>query len=366
MHARASGIAASTSSRAAHSRTTAPSPTLREHSAAWTAILRQHDGHCRASPEHLATGYASCISAAVAASCSGIVWCARRNGGACVPKCISAHKLPPFEFHAQLRAALLSRSAIWDRPEADKVSLAFYSTNASKPRPVEKQGKAVQSYHALAHSLLFHLRGDATGKASESAWLEFGVAGGFSLNATCHAIRQRALPGRWRVHGFDTFVGLPEPFTTPSGVVMSAGHFSQGGNLPPVAQPCGVLHKGLLNTTLPSVVRTMRRSSTYVAGLSIDVDLYAGSQQVLELAFPLLREGAILHFHELGRGLCCMGGCSASRCWPTETVQEEARALQEYLQRRPSVLLGLLPITGPPGQPEQAAAFTLVRSGVER
>ena len=186
MHARASGIAASTSSRAAHSRTTAPSPTLREHSAAWTAILRQHDGHCRASPEHLATGYASCISAAVAASCSGIVWCARRNGGACVPKCISPHKLPPFEFHAQLRAALLSRSAIWDRPEADKVSLAFYSTNASKPRPVEKQGKAVQSYHALAHSLLFHLRGDATGKASESAgWNSASLA---AFRSTPHAM----------------------------------------------------------------------------------------------------------------------------------------------------------------------------------
>ena len=259
-------------------------------------------------------------------------------------------------FHSELRTALLARSAITDPEELDRTGRVFYQ---HKARPVLKQGKAVQSYHVLAHSLVHHLR-----NVSDGTWLEFGVAAGFSTNATCKAIRQRGLRGQWHVHGFDTFSGLPEAWRTSSGVVMDAGHFSQGGRLPQVEKPCGILHKGLLNTTLPAVVESLQRSGSNVAGLSIDVDLYAGSRQGLDLTFPLLKEGALLHFHELGRGRCCANKCGASECWPRSAVQDEARALHDFLRtKRPQALLALLPITGPPGQPEQAAAFKLVRTG---
>lgn len=340
---------------------------------------RSCERHCSVAAHHPVP----CLAALEATCRGGVGWCVQR-GGQCVPECIPA-SLPPAAFQQRLRHALLTRSPIVDRAQEAAVSLVFY--RGGTPRPVQKQGKAVQSYHVLAHSLLFHLRAEQTVAPTSRVWLEFGVAAGFSLNATCRAISQRGFSDTWRVHGFDTFEGLPEAWTEglPKGFApMEKGHFSQGGRLPRVAQPCGVLHKGLINATLPRVLegfhrvaslgsssplevasRSRARGATRVAGMSIDVDLYTGTVQALQHGFPLLRPQALLHFHELGHSECCQFGCPAARtCWPPGKQQEEARALHDYLRKeRPNALLALLPTTGPPGQPEQAAALVVVRTG---
>ena len=211
-------------------------------------------------------------------------------------------------------------------------------------------------------------------------WLEFGVAAGGSTNITCDALAARLAdrsstlggdrsqsgarhhhtrvaappqaqaPGpSWvRVHGFDTFTGLPESWAH-----MPKGRFSQHGILPPT-QPCAVLHKGLIKDTLPEwlarqqqphsqqlsheslqlsqlraplqqqtssppsatpttttngasddsartgAAASGRHSVGPLLGVSIDVDLYSASYDALRaLQRARLLQNAVVHFHEL-------------------------------------------------------------------
>ena len=64
------------------------------------------------------------------------------------------------------------------------------------------------------------------GVRQEGLWLEFGVATGFSLNITS-LHKQKKDPVT--VFGFDSFMGLPESWTTVWNKY-PAGYFSQGGN----------------------------------------------------------------------------------------------------------------------------------------
>src|SRR6185437_14972157 len=76
----------------------------------------------------------------------------------------------------------------------------------------------------------------------QGAILEFGVAGGHSINEIAKAAPSRP------IHGFDSFEGLPEHW---SGHLTTRGAFDQRGVLPKV--PANVtLHKGWFDATLPA------------------------------------------------------------------------------------------------------------------
>ncbi len=114
--------------------------------------------------------------------------------------------------------------------------------------------------------------------------LEFGVERGAS-------IRLLAKRSGRIVHGFDSFLGLPEDWR---GTFEQKGKFSQHGKLPRV--PSNVrLHPGWFNETLP---RFLERETEQVSFIHIDCDIYASTKTVLDLLASRIGPGAIIVFDE--------------------------------------------------------------------
>jgi hypothetical protein len=115
--------------------------------------------------------------------------------------------------------------------------------------------------------------------------LEFGVAGGQTLNILCSQFKDRS------VDGFDSFKGLPEDWTddTPSGT------FSTEGTLPTHLLSNAKLHVGMFEDTLPKYLAS---TEAPVALLHIDSDLYSSAHTVLFGLAPRLRAGSIIVFDE--------------------------------------------------------------------
>eukprot|EP01062_Namystynia_karyoxenos_P042053 TRINITY_DN30709_c0_g1_i2.p1 TRINITY_DN30709_c0_g1~~TRINITY_DN30709_c0_g1_i2.p1 ORF type:complete len:414 (+),score=91.61 TRINITY_DN30709_c0_g1_i2:71-1243(+) len=129
--------------------------------------------------------------------------------------------------------------------------------------------------------------------------LEFGVWEGRSVN-----LLGKSFPER-RVHGFDSFQGLPVNWDAagaglPDGTGnLRAGHFSLQGRLPKV-RPNVELHKGWFNDTLPRFLDSRAtQSGAPVALLHVDSDLYVSASQVLTLLATRIVPGTTIVFDEL-------------------------------------------------------------------
>lgn len=113
--------------------------------------------------------------------------------------------------------------------------------------------------------------------------LEFGVASGTTLE-----IIAKALSENFRVVGFDTFEGLPEPWRTG----YPAGEFKQDA-IPEVAG--AELVAGLFEDTLPGFLSGCDEP---VAFLHLDADLYSSTKTVLDHVGDRLADRAVLVFDE--------------------------------------------------------------------
>jgi hypothetical protein len=114
--------------------------------------------------------------------------------------------------------------------------------------------------------------------------LEFGVAAGQS-------IRQIASRTLKKVHGFDSFEGLPEDW---AGHLERKGAFSQKQALPKV--PSNVtLHVGWFDQTLPGFLAA---NPGPVSLLHVDCDLYAGTKVIFDLAGDRIVPGTVIMFDE--------------------------------------------------------------------
>lgn len=112
--------------------------------------------------------------------------------------------------------------------------------------------------------------------------LEFGVRFGTS-------IRQIAARVKERVHGFDTFRGLPEAWHALPG-----GSYSTHGELPEVPRNVH-LHVGLFADTLP---RFLEQHPGPVRFMNVDCDLYSSTKTVLELLAERIVPGTVMLFDE--------------------------------------------------------------------
>jgi hypothetical protein len=133
--------------------------------------------------------------------------------------------------------------------------------------------------------------------------LECGVYFGRSL-------RLIAAQTATRVHGFDSFEGLPEAWN----VNEPAGAYSTGGRLPSGLPANVVLHPGWFEHTLPEFFAVTPGD---IRLLHIDCDLYSSTRTVLQCANARLVPGSILLFDDfLG-----YPGCE----------QHELRAFEEFV-----------------------------------
>lgn len=125
----------------------------------------------------------------------------------------------------------------------------------------------------------------AVGRAeSQGLFLEFGVAGGDSINVIAGLVDGQ-------VHGFDSFNGLPEDWR---GHVEVHSAFSRNGKSPPVARNV-TLHTGPFVETIPEF---KRRHNAAVSLLHIDCDLYNSTRDVLRGLEDRIRPGTIILFDE--------------------------------------------------------------------
>jgi len=117
-------------------------------------------------------------------------------------------------------------------------------------------------------------------------YLEFGVYQGDSMRVWSRLLKHP----RSVLHGFDSFQGLPEDWTSE----MPRGHFSTDGAMPVIDDPRVRLFKGWFDDVLPGY--QLPQHDRLV--VSLDADLYSSTKYVLDWLRPHMAVGAYLYFDE--------------------------------------------------------------------
>ena len=115
--------------------------------------------------------------------------------------------------------------------------------------------------------------------------LEFGTYRGDSINLLAKLQRQR------HFYSFDSFIGLPETWTTGS----RKGAFTNEGRLPKVRNNVTLI-KGFFDQTLPDFVR--KHAGQQVAFIHNDSDLYSSTVTIFEELKNIIISGTIIAFDE--------------------------------------------------------------------
>lgn len=123
--------------------------------------------------------------------------------------------------------------------------------------------------------------------------LEFGVGTGKSIRYIANKT------GR-EIHGFDSFVGLPDDGQLPrsgknTGMKWFAGHLNYGGALPAVPENV-TLHAGWFEDTIGPYLAASAEER--IALLHVDCDIYTSARTVLEKTSGRIGPGTIIVFDE--------------------------------------------------------------------
>ncbi|MGH9345367.1 MAG: TylF/MycF/NovP-related O-methyltransferase, partial [Terriglobia bacterium] len=126
----------------------------------------------------------------------------------------------------------------------------------------------------------------------EVLYLEFGVWRGETIKLWSQLLRNPAS----RLHGFDSFEGLPESWDNreASGQSLAKGSFSTDGVMPEIPDPRVVFFKGWFQETLPQYDFI----PSPVIVISIDADLYSSAIYVLKTLLPHISIGTIIYLDE--------------------------------------------------------------------
>lgn len=115
---------------------------------------------------------------------------------------------------------------------------------------------------------------------------EFGVYQGKSLTDIARFFEGRT------VHGFDSFVGLPESW---SGTSKGAGAFDIGGEPPEIPVSNVEFHVGFFDETVPKFATEHEGPFAFV---HFDADLYSSTKTVMDTLFDWFVPGTVLLFDE--------------------------------------------------------------------
>jgi hypothetical protein len=123
----------------------------------------------------------------------------------------------------------------------------------------------------------------------EVLYLEFGVFMGASMRYWSNALTNPAS----KLHGFDSFEGLPEEFDMAHG----KERFNVGGVIPKIDDPRVQFFKGWFSESLPKY--TVPEHETLV--ICMDADLYSSTIFVLRHLRPWIRKGTYIYFDDMSR-----------------------------------------------------------------
>jgi len=122
-------------------------------------------------------------------------------------------------------------------------------------------------------------------------YLEFGVATGASMRYWSHELRHPESV----LHGFDSFVGLPEDFLMFG--PYTKGAFDMQGRTPGIDDNRVKFFKGWFDQVLLTYVVPEHK----ILIVNIDADLYSSTITVLRYLRPYLKAGAYLYFDDMCR-----------------------------------------------------------------
>lgn len=115
---------------------------------------------------------------------------------------------------------------------------------------------------------------------------EFGVYQGTSVTQIAQYFEHQT------VHGFDSFVGLPESW---SGTAKNAGDFDIGGQPPEVPVSNVQFHVGFFDKTVPAFEQQHEGPFSFV---HVDADLYSSTKTVMDVLFDWFVPGTVIVFDE--------------------------------------------------------------------
>jgi hypothetical protein len=125
---------------------------------------------------------------------------------------------------------------------------------------------------------------------AEVLYLEFGVWKGDTIRQWSALLKNRES----RLHGFDSFEGLPEEWDHHSASALGKGTFSTGGSIPEVTDNRVKFFKGWFEETLPKYDFI----DSPVVVLFVDADLYSSASLILKTLRPHIKVGTIIYFDE--------------------------------------------------------------------
>jgi Macrocin-O-methyltransferase (TylF) len=156
---------------------------------------------------------------------------------------------------------------------------------ARQRRATEESAEFVNQYmkSARSYSNKFALLKVAIGQVEVSGlFLEFGVHSGTTINFIASLTPSK-------VHGFDSFEGLPEDWRPG----FEKGTFAM--RQLPLVQSNVDLHKGWFQDTIPHF---LKRYSEPIAFLHVDADLYSSTRTVFEMLAHRIVPGTVVQFDE--------------------------------------------------------------------
>lgn len=119
--------------------------------------------------------------------------------------------------------------------------------------------------------------------------LELGVWHGSSLRMTASHWPEE------KVHGFDTFTGLPEAWGSPEKGGEPVGAYSTFGATPPDLPQNVELHAGLFSDTLPGFVEAHPGPIRF---MNVDCDLYSSTKDIFDHVADRIVPGTVILFDE--------------------------------------------------------------------
>jgi hypothetical protein len=118
-------------------------------------------------------------------------------------------------------------------------------------------------------------------------YLEFGVFKGRTTRYWSAKLRHPDT----RLHGFDSFIGLPEEWADQD----SGKIFNASGEIPVIADPRVRFFKGWFDQVLPQYVVPDHEQLILI----MDADLYSSTSYVLRHLRPHIRPGTLIYFDEM-------------------------------------------------------------------
>ena len=198
----------------------------------------------------------------------------------------------PLLLHQQIRDNIWH---ITNTQPSDDLNLVYLAGNIQKKLyeiATEKSAALIFNKYPMAtpfldsKSLLEHCIKKSLEINKKGLYAEFGVFSGRTINIIANLIKKYDL----KIHGFDSFEGLPEDWNSTA----KKSLFNMNGLLPKIEGNV-VLHKGWFIDTIPEFMNDNKETVSF---LHIDSDLYSSARTILNNFKDRIQAGTIILFDE--------------------------------------------------------------------